>query len=136
MLARQQELLEASVTVDLQRIFAGQANLSATGSEQYAKMKSKRPTNPFSQSNGMVLSNFAVENELEEVDTDFGSNMTGYAYYWYGMHELKQADCDNPDKAKTLFSLASKVGAQDAASSTSALTAAMLAASSEEPRAS
>ena len=121
-----EELLEASVTIDLQRILAGQTNLSATGSEQYAKMKGKRLSNPFGQSNGMVLSNFAVENELEEVDADFGSNMTGYAYYWYGMHELKKGDGASTDKARTLFSLASKVGAQDAASSTSALAMYML----------
>jgi tetratricopeptide (TPR) repeat protein len=122
-----EELFEASVTMDLQKIFAGQANLSSTGTEEYAKMKGKRAMNPFSQSNGMVLSNFAVENELEEVDTDFGSNMTGYAYYWYGMHEMhRAADSANPDKARTLFSLASKVGAPNAASSTSAQALYML----------
>lgn len=121
-----EELMEAAVTVDLPRIFASQANLSATGSEQYVKLKSKRATNPFSQSNGMVLSNFAVENELDEVDTDFGNNMTGYAYFWYGMYELKKSKYCNLDKARTLFTLASKVAAPGAASSSNALAMYML----------
>jgi hypothetical protein len=107
--------------MDLQRIFAGQANLSATGSEQYAKSKAKRAVNPFGQSNGMVLSNFAVENELEEMDSDFGNNMSGYAYYWYGMYEMKKGKHFNLDKTRTLFSLASKVAAPGASSSCNAL---------------
>lgn len=115
------ELFEASVTMDLQRIFAGHAHLSPTGSEQYAKVKSKRAVNPFGQSNGMVLSNFAVENELEEADADFGNNMTGYAYYWYGMYELKRATHFNADKCRTLFSLAAKVAAPGSSSSCNAL---------------
>jgi tetratricopeptide (TPR) repeat protein len=116
-----EELFEASVTMDLQRIFAGQANLSATGSEQYVKIKSKRAVNPFGQSNGMVLSNFAVEHELEETDTDFGNNMTGYAYYWYGMYEMKKTKRYNAYKCRTLFTLASKVAAPGASSSCNAL---------------
>lgn len=121
-----EELFEAAVTVDLPRIFANQANLSTTGSEQYARQKSKRAVNPFSQSNAMVLSNFAVENELDEVDTDFGNNMTGYAYFWYGMYELRKTKYVNVEKARTLFNLASKVAAPGAASSSNALAMYML----------
>ena len=63
-----EELFEASVTLDLQRILKGHMNnLSLSGLEQYNKAKIKRTVNPFSQSNGMILSNFAVEHEIEEI---------------------------------------------------------------------
>ena len=117
-----EELFEASVTLDLQRILKGHMNnISLSGLEQYNKAKIKRTVNPFSQSNGMILSNFAVEHEIEEIDADYGNNMIGYAYYWYGMYELKEKKHINYEKCKLLFTLASKISSPGATSSCTAL---------------
>ena len=121
-----EELFEAALTVDLQRIVALNSGLPPTEQERYHQQQlqqheqkhqqqqqhHKRLINPFQASKDNVLSNFAadtvIEATAEAASHGSSAGSIAYAYYQYGLYELDKSTIEGSQKAKTLFHLAIK----------------------------